>query len=243
MSNLQVVDLTQLRRSCAKCSLRQLCLPARIGSEDIEQLDRLVKRRMSLDRGEALFRAGNSLRNLFVAREGSFKTTSLSESGDQQVIGFHLPGELIGLDALGDGRHRCDAQALEPSTVCEVPLDDLQQIAAQLPSLQMQLMRVIGSSMARDQDHLEMLGRRQATERVLLFLHTLSERYQALGHDARHLHLPMSREDIGSFLGLVIETVSRSFSKLQEDGLIAVHGRRVEVLEPERMQALAHRIA
>jgi len=242
MSLPHIVDIEQLRRSCGQCSLRLLCLPAGIGGEDIQRLDRLVKRRLPLQRGDRLFRTGATLQSLFVAREGSFKTSSLAESGDQQVIGFHLPGELMGLDALGDGRHRCDAEALETAQVCEVPIEQLQTVAAQVPGLQLQLMRVMGRSMGRDQDHLEMLGRRQASDRVLLFLHGLAERYRALGHDPGTLHLPMSREDIASYLGLVIETVSRSFGKLQDDGLIAVRGRRVQVLAPDRMHALAHQM-
>ncbi len=240
MNRPDIVDIERLRRSCGQCSLRELCLPASIGAADVEQLDRLVKRRLPLQRGERLFHAGSSLGHLYVARQGSFKTTTINEAGDQQVIGFHLPGELIGLDALADGRHRCDAEALEPAQVCEVPLSDLQHIASELPGLQKQLMRVIGRSMGRDQDHLEMLGRRQASERVLLFLHSLGERYRALGLDPSTIHLPMTREEIASYLGLVIETVSRSFGKLQDDGLITVRGREVRVLAADRITQLVH---
>jgi CRP/FNR family transcriptional regulator len=243
LNTTTVVDLDQLRRSCGQCSLRQLCLPASIGSEDIQRLDRLVKRRLPLRRGERLFRSGDPLRNLYLARKGSFKTTTLNEAGDEQVVGFHLPGELIGLDALAEGRHRCDAEALEQSDLCEIPMDQLQSIAMQVHGLQVQLLRIMGRSMGRDQDHLEMLGRRQASDRVLLFLHGLRERYLALGRDTDQLHLPMTREEIASYLGLVIETVSRSFGKLQDEGLIAVRGRRVQVLEVEQLEVRAHRMA
>lgn len=243
MNSALVVDLEHLRRSCGQCSLRQLCLPAGIGSEGIARLDALVKRRHETPRGQRLFQVGDELGSIYVARSGSFKTTTLTEEGDQQVIGFHLPGELIGLDALGDGRHRCDAEALEDAQVCEVPMQDLQQVATQVPGLQQQLIKVLGRSMGRDQDHVEMLGRRQASERVLLFLHSLSERFQALGHDGSSIRLPMSRNEIASYLGLVVETVSRSFGKLQDDGLIAVRGRDIRVVEPERLSELVHRIA
>jgi CRP/FNR family transcriptional regulator len=243
MSDAVVVDLARLRRSCSQCTLRQLCLPAGIGAEDIDRLDRIVKRRRSIADKERLFSAGSELKTLYVAREGSFKTVVLSEDGQQHVIGFHLPGELMGLDALGAGRHRCDAVALEPAAVCEVPLDDLERVAAEVPGLQHQLLRVIGGSMGRDQDHMEMLGRRQASERVLLFLHGLAERYRALGHPEGLLVLSMSREDIANYLGLVIETVSRSFTRLQEDGVIAVRGRQVRVLDAVRFAGLAHEAA
>ena len=206
----------------------------------MDRLDRIVKRRRPIARKERLFSAGSELKTLYVARAGSFKTVALSEDGQQQVIGFHLPGELMGLDALGSGHHRCDAEALEPAAVCEVPLGDLERVAAAVPGLQHQLLSVIGGSMSRDQDHMQMLGRRQASERILLFLHGLVERYRALGHPDDLLVLSMSREDIASYLGLVIETVSRSFSRLQDDGVIAVHGRQVRVLDAARFAALAH---
>lgn len=240
MASPAVIDLDHLRRSCGQCSLRQMCLPAGIGSADVARLDRLVKRRRTVARGDHLFRVGASLGNLYVARDGAFKTMIHSDDGQLQVIGFHLPGELLGLDGLGDGRHRCDAVALETANVCEVPLTDLEQIASQVPGLQHQLLRVIGRSMGRDQDHLEMMSRRQATDRVMLFLHGLSERLQSLGHDGQQFSLPMTREEIASYLGLVIETVSRSFTKLQEDGLITVRGRHLRMLAADRIASLVH---
>jgi len=187
-----------------------------------------------------LFLAGSESKTLYVEREGSFKTVAFSEAGQEQVIGFHLPGELIGLDALAAGYHRCDAIALEPAVVCEVPLGDLERVAAQVPGLQHQLLRVIGRSMGLAQDHMEMLGRHQASERVVLFLHGLAERYRAFGHPDNLIVLPMSREDIANYLGLAIETVSRSIRHLRDDGVIAVRGRQVRVLQSARFEALAH---
>lgn len=236
----QVIDIAHLRKSCAQCSLQQLCLPAGITAPDMQRLDQLVQKRRPLERGESLFRAGAPMRSLYVAREGAFKTVALGQDGSAQVIGFHLPGELIGLDGLGDGQHRCEAEALEPAQVCEVPFTELERIAAQIPSLQHQLLRIIGKSMGRDHDHLEMLGRRMADERVALFLHGLSERLRNLGRDPQTFSLPMSREEIASYLGLVIETVSRTFSRLQDEGLIAVRGRKLQILDDKRLNRLAH---
>ena len=235
-----VVDLDTLRRSCGRCSLRQLCLPAGIGLEDVERLDALVKQRRSVARGEHLFRLGAALGQLYVSRDGMFKTVVTSEEGQQQVIGFHLPGELIGLDALGDGRHRCDAIALETAHLCEVPLTELEHIATQIPALQRQLLRIMGRAMGRDQDHLEMMSRRQASDRVLLFLHSLSERFAMLGRDGTRFTLPMTREEIASYLGLVIETVSRSFTRLQDEGIVAVRGREVRLLATDEIARRAH---
>ncbi|MEO6264298.1 MAG: fumarate/nitrate reduction transcriptional regulator Fnr [Luteimonas sp.] len=242
MATPSVIDLAQLRRGCSQCSLQQLCLPAGIDSSELARLDEIVKRRRPVERGERLFRLGDPMRAVYIARDGAFKTICVSEEGEEQVIGFHLPGELIGLDALGSGAHRCEAVALNTANVCEVPFEELASVAAQLPSLQQQLLRVIGQSVGRDHDHMEMLGRRQANERIALFLHGLGERLRHIGQSGTDFRLPMSREDIARFLGLAPETVSRGFTRLQEDGVIAVTGRRVEVLDVAELDHVAHGI-
>lgn len=240
MGNASVIDLDSLRRSCAQCSLRQLCLAAGVESRDLELIDAIVRRKRAVGRGERLFRAGDGLSAIYVAREGAFKTVSTSEEGEEQVVGFHLAGELIGMDALGAGRHRCEAVALVRSDICEIPIERLEYVVTQVPGLQRQLLRVIGSGVDRDQDHMQMLVRRQAGERIALFLHGLTERLRRAGQPGGVIQLPMSRDDIGSFLGLALETVSRGFTRLQEDGVIAVSGRRVEVVDAAALSRLAH---
>lgn len=234
------IDLATLRKGCAHCSVRDLCLPAGIGHGDLLRLDEIVKRKRPVARGERLFHGGDPLASVFVARDGSFKTVSVTEDGDEQVVGFHLPGELVGLDALGTGVHRCEAVALTEANVCEIPMDQLEQVAAQLPTLQKQLLKVIGQSVGRDQDHMQMLVRKQANERIALFLHGLSERLVNIGQSGSALVLPMSREDIARFLGLALETVSRGFTRLQEDGVIEVSGRRVLIANRAELDRLAH---
>lgn len=234
------LDLARLRRSCAKCSLHQLCLPAGVSAQELERLQRIVQRNRRIKRGERLFWPGAPLAGVFVARDGAFKTTVMDESGEEQVLGFHLPGEVIGLDAMGTGVHRCEAVALADAEVCEIPFDQLTAVAAQLPSLQQQLMRVIGQGVDRDQDHLGVLVRRQASERVALFLHGLGERLRTAGLSPTRFRLPMSREDIARFLGLALETVSRGFTRLQDDAVIEVTGRQVNVVDPDRLARMAH---
>ncbi|WP_158601707.1 helix-turn-helix domain-containing protein [Solilutibacter pythonis] len=210
---------------------------------DMERLDEIIRSRRPLAAGVHLFRMGDTMGSVFITRDGAVKTVTYSESGDEQVVGFHLPGELIGLDALSSGQHRCDAIALTAASLCEIPFDQLGGIAAQIPGLQQQLMRVIGMSLDRDQDHKEILVRRQANERIALFLHGLSERLKAIGRDELRLRLPMSRIDIANYLGLALETVSRGFSRLEEDGFISVHGRQVEILDTGALTRLAHGVA
>ncbi len=240
MSEPIPLDIAHLRKSCAHCSLQQLCLPAGIDADELKCLDEIVKLRRPTRRNERLFRIADPLLSLFIAREGAFKTVSISERGEEQIVGFHLPGELIGLDALGHDVHRCEAIALTNASVCEVPLTQLTSVAAQLPRLQQQLLRVIGQGVGRDQDHLNMLVRRQANERIALFLHGLSERYQLIGQSGLQFKLPMSREDIANYLGLALETVSRGFTRLQEDGVISVHGRLIEISDRPQLNRLAH---
>lgn len=240
MSAPVVIDLDQLRSGCRRCTLQDLCLPAGVGAVDLDRLDRIVRRRRPVQRGERLFRPGDALGSLYVARSGAFKTVTPTGDDREQVLGFHLPGELIGLDALGDGEHRCEAIALGTANVCEVPYDELSHVAAEVPGLQQQLLRVIGQSMGRDNDHAGMLVRKHADARVALFLHGLGERYRHIGTSATLFTLPMSREDISSFLGLAFETVSRGLTRLQEDGVIAVAGRRIEILSVPRLVQLAH---
>ena len=234
------LNLARLRRSCAECSVQQLCLPAGVDGEDMGRLDLVARRRRPRARGEVLFRAGDPLHAVYVASEGSFKTVVVNAAGEEHVLGFHLPGELFGLDAVGTGEHRCEAVALVDSRVCELPFDRLAGIAAKLPSLQHQLLRVIGQSANHDHDHVDVLSRRQASERVAMFVHGLSERYRRIGRPADDFHLPMSRDEIARYLGLVLETVSRGFSRLHEEGVIEVHGRRIRILDQHALLAAAN---
>ena len=240
MSEPIPIDLVRLRRSCADCSLGELCLPAGVDRDDLGRLDTLVQRRRPLQRGESLFRAGDPLRSVYVASAGAFKTVVVNASGEEHVLGVHLPGELFGLDAIGSGKHRCEAIALGEAKVCELPFASLSTVAAQLPSLQRQLLRVMGQSADRDHDHVDVLSRRQASERIALFLHGLGERYQRIGQPGDDFQLPMSRDEIARYLGLALETVSRGFTRLHEDAVIEVRGRRVRILDAAALHAVAN---
>lgn len=240
MSEPIPIDLVRLRRSCADCSLGELCLPAGVDRDDLGRLDTLVQRRRPLQRGESLFRAGDPLRSVYVASAGAFKTVVVNASGEEHVLGFHLPGELFGLDAIGSGKHRCEAIALGEAKVCELPFASLSTVAAQLPSLQRQLLRVMGQSADRDHDHVDVLSRRQASERIALFLHGLGERYHRIGQPGDDFQLPMSRDEIARYLGLALETVSRGFTRLHEDGVIDVRGRRVRIVDAAALHAVAN---
>lgn len=234
-----IVDIHELRRSCGHCGLQQLCLPASIGNEDLSKLDTIVKQRRPVDRGTILFHENNAFTSLYVVRSGSFKTHTSMLEGDVQIIGFHLPGEIIGLDALGTDQHQCTVEALERSSVCEVPFSQLSDVATQVAGLQRQLYRVMSREFIRDQEHLIMMGRKQAQARLAIFLRSLSDRFHKLGHDPHEFTLSMSRQDLGNYLGLVVETVSRLFTKFQTQRIIEVNRKLLRIIDPAALAAIA----
>ena len=237
------LDLRLLQKSCASCGLNQLCLPASIGGEDLPRLDQVVQVKKTLDREQTLYAAGQPFRALYVVRSGAFKTYALDSDGEAQVLGFHLPGEIMGLDAIASGRHECSAEALDKSIACEVPYDKLEEIAREVPGLQRQLLRVISREVQHDQRHLVMIGRKVALERLAIFLHSLSQRLERVRRDPLLFVLPMSRRDLANYLGLVIETASRLFSRLAELGVIEVERKTIRILDPVRLRELAGELA
>jgi CRP/FNR family transcriptional regulator, anaerobic regulatory protein len=234
----QVFDIARLRRSCASCGLQQLCLPASIGGDDLRRLDEVVQAKRPLDRSQTLFLPGTPFHSLFVVRSGSFKTYVTNEQGETQILGFHLPGEILGLDAISAEKHQCTAEALERTSVCEVPFAHLSHIALQVPDLQRQLLRVISREVMRDHEHLVMMGRRHAQERLAIFLKSLSERYARIKRDPALLTLPMSRYELANYLGLVVETVSRLFTRFQQLGVLEVRRKNVRILDFDKLEAL-----
>ncbi len=233
-----VVDIEQLRRSCGACALHELCLPAGIDRGDMERLDSAVRDKRTLDRGKTLFRQGDAFHALYVVRSGSLKTYVENPGGEVQVLGFVLPGEILGVAALVNDRHPMTAEALERSSICELPYTQLQQIVGEVPALHRQLMRVISREVVADNSHLVMMGRQQAQERLAIFLQSLADRHGRLSRDASTLTLTMSRYDIANYLGLVVETVSRLFSRMEAAGILVVNRKSVNILRPDLLAQL-----
>lgn len=232
------VDLARLKVACQNCSLFQLCLPVGLDQGDLELLDRIIKRHRPVHRGEHLFRAGDPFQAIYAVRSGSVKTYAVSEDGGEQVTGFHLSGELFGMDAISSGTHCCSAMALERSSVCEIPFDRLEELGARIPSLMRQTVRIMSKEILRDK-HIMQITKNSAPGRLAAFLLGLSERFHERGFTAQEYHLSMSRIDIGNYLGLADETVSRLFTRFQEDGLLAVERKRIRLIDVPRLQAVA----
>lgn len=235
----RAVDVGRLRRSCASCSLRALCLADGLQMADIERLDAVVQQRVPIDSGETLFDAGEAFRNLYVVRGGTMRTTQAGTPGEEQVIGFHLPGELLALDAISSGYHQCTAVALDRTSVCAVPFSQLERVATRVPALQKQLLRIISREMVEDHQHLAALGRRSARERLALFLYSLAVRLERSGHAGDSFNLSMSRGDIASYLGLALETVSRLMTRLAEEGIIAIDRRHLRIIDRDALATVA----
>ncbi|MDR3645745.1 MAG: fumarate/nitrate reduction transcriptional regulator Fnr, partial [Clostridia bacterium] len=196
-----VVNISSIKAACKDCSLRELCLPLGLNEPDLTALDKVIKRRRALKKGEMLYRFGDPLKALYAIRSGSLKTTGLIEDGRAQVTGFYLPGELLGMDAINTDVHPCSAEALETSEVCDIPYTALEDLAQQIPSLQHQLLRIMSREIVRDEGMLMMLGRMSAEERLASCLMSFSRRLARLGDAAVEFKLSMSRQDLGDYLG------------------------------------------
>ena len=226
------------QNGCQTCGMRELCLPAGLTKNELAQLDSIVRRKRPLKRGDHLYRAGNDLQSLYAVRSGFLKSCVLHDDGREQVAGFHMMGELLGMDAIGSGKHMSDSIALEDSEVCEIPFGDLERLGRELPALQHHFHRVMSREIARDYGVMLLLGSMRAEERLAAFLLNLSQRFAARGYSASSFILRMTREEIGSYLGLKLETVSRAFSRFQSDGIVAVRNKDIEIKDPERLRAL-----
>lgn len=226
----------QLRNACSHCSLAQLCLPMGLNENQTRQLDKLVEPGAPLHAEEHLFRIGAPFTTLYAVRSGCFKSYVVDNDGREQVLGFHLPGELIGLDAIYPRRHRCNAVALDTGTVCELPFAELARLAGEIPELQQQIMRLMSKDISTLED---LVADHTADERLAAFLLGLSSRYRHRGYSATRFRLAMPRRDIANYLRLAPETVSRILARFQEDGLVAVERRDLELLDPERLGVVA----
>ena len=236
----KVLDAAALKVACSNCNLRELCLPVGFSNSELERLDSLVATRRACRRGDTLFRSGDPFRSLFAVRTGFFKSRVSSPGGREQVTGFQMAGELLGLDGLSTDRHTCDAVALEDSQVCVIHYVQLEQLLREFPDLQRQFHRVMSREIVRDHGVMFLLGSMRAEERLATFLLNLTQRLQARGFSASALVLRMTREEIGSYLGLKLETVSRAFSKFQDDGVLHVNQRQLRVLDEAALLQLVN---
>jgi CRP/FNR family transcriptional regulator len=230
-SRLAPLTVPALREACSQCNLRELCLPVGLSEQELGQLDELVSLRRRIQRGQHLFRSNDPFEAIYAIKTGFFKTAVLLEDGREQVTGFQMAGEILGLDGIGSEKHACDAIALEDSEVCVIPFADLERHLREIGPLQHHFHKVMSREIVRDHGVMMLLGIMRAEERLAAFLLNLSQRFTARGYSPTEFFLRMTRNEIGSFLGLKLETVSRAFSRFQEEGLIAVHQKHIRILD------------
>jgi CRP/FNR family transcriptional regulator len=225
------------RARCSSCNLRELCLPCGLNCADGEPFGEIEFTRKRVKRGDTLFRAGAAFESLYAVRSGFFKSSVVLEDGRDQVTGFHMAGEILGMDGIGTHSHSADAIALEDSEVCIIPYARLEE-----PALQRQLQKVMSRELVRDQGVMMLLGTMSAEERLAAFLLNLSQRFVARGFASNEFHLRMTRDEIGSYLGLSLETVSRIFSRFQDESLITVQQKHIRILDLSGLKGVMLRV-
>lgn len=235
----EVFPIREFKTHCPKCGMRELCLPAGLDAGALYALDAMVTRQTRLKKGNELYRVGEPFTELYAIRVGSCKTVILAEDGREQIIGYHMLGDIIGMDGVNTERHACDAIALEETDVCALPFALLEEISRAFPALQHNLLRLLSRDIGRDEHMMLALGSMRAEERLAVFLLDLSERYLRRGYSGTEYELRMTREEIGSYLGLKLETVSRLFSRFHEAGLLQVQGRNVKLFDRVSLKQLA----
>ncbi|AXQ15879.1 transcriptional regulator FNR [Shewanella algae] len=224
---------------CHDCSMGTLCIPFTLNTNELDQLDNIIERKKPIQKGEQLFKSGDPLKSLYAIRSGTIKSYTITEQGDEQITGFHLAGDVIGFDGIHAQSHQSFAQALETSMVCEIPFNTLDELSGTMPKLRQQIMRLMSNEIMSDQGMILLLSKKNAEERLAAFISNLAARFGSRGFSPREFRLTMTRGDIGNYLGLTVETISRLLGRFQKAGLIEVKGKYITILDLEELDRLA----
>ena len=229
-----------IKVACSNCNLRELCMPVGLSDSDMQRIDDIVATRRKVKRGTPLFRNGERFTSLYAIRTGFFKTCVATEDGRDQVTGFQMAGEIIGLDGIVNDQHTCDAVALEDAEVCVMPFERIEDLSREVTSLQHHVHKIMSREIVREHGVMLLLGSMRAEERLAAFLLNLVQRLHARGFSQSELILRMTRDEIGSYLGLKLETVSRTFSKFVEEHLVEVKQRYVRILNADGLRQIVN---
>ena len=229
-----------IKVACSNCNLRELCMPMGLSEQELLRVDELVAVRRTVKRGASLFHNGEKFTSLYAIRTGFFKTTVNTEDGRDQVTGFQMAGEIIGLDGIVNEQHTCDAIALEDAEVCVLPFDRIEEISREINSLQRHVHKIMSREIVREHGVMLLLGSMRAEERLAAFLLNLVQRLQARGFSKSELILRMTREEIGSYMGMKLETVSRTFSTFADDGMVEVKQRHIHICDADALKRIVN---
>lgn len=227
-----------IKAACSNCNLRELCMPIGFNAEDMQKLDEVVATRRRVKQGDLLFRDGEPFKSLFAIRTGFFKTCVSTADGREQVTGFQMAGEIIGLDGIVSDHHSCNAVALEDADVCVMPFANVEELSREFPVLQRHVHKIMSREIVRENSMMMLIGNMRSEERLAAFLLNLVQRLHARGFSQSEITLRMSREEIGSYLGMKLETVSRAFSKFSDEGIIEVKQRYVKILDADALKKI-----
>ena len=234
------MDIHSIKVACSSCNLRELCMPVGLNPDEMSRLDSVISTRKRVKRGSALFNNGDRFSSLYAVRSGFFKTRVTSVDGRDQVTGFQMTGEILGMDGIVNDHHSCDAVALEDAEVCVMPFDRIESLSREFSALQHHVHKIMSREIVRDHGVMLLLGSMRAEERLAAFLLNLVQRLHSRGFSQSELVLRMTREEIGSYLGMKLETVSRTFSKFVEEGIIEVKQRHVQIKDTEALRRLVN---
>lgn len=247
--NTQVINLSDempikacahdFQANCNDCRLSSICLPFALESEEIDQLDEIIQRSKPLQKGQHLYRESDEFQSVFAVRSGTMKAYRTTDDGREQVTGFYFPGEVIGMDGISSNAHASSAKALETATVCEIPFASLEKLSAVIPHLQRHFFQLMSREITEDQQLITLLSKSSADERVGTLLLSVSTRNARRSLSATRFRLSMSRVDIGNYLGLTVETVSRVFSRLQKLNVLRVENKEIEILDIDALRKLS----
>ncbi len=225
--------------NCGDCRLASICLPISLQIEDIDKLDDIIQRGRPIHKADHIYYAGDEFTSVYALRSGAVKTVKVTEDGEEQITGFYLPGEILGMDGLATNHHCNSAIALETSAICEIPFTRLEELSTQLPTLQRRFFQLMSKEITQDQQLITLLSKNSAEERIGAILLSISSRNHNRGLSPLDFFLPMSRSDIGNYLGLTIETVSRVFSRLNKLGIIELDKKHVVIKDLDALKNLS----
>jgi len=225
--------------SCNECGLKKLCFPLGLDKADVLRLDAIVKRKNPLHKGEALFSTGQNFQSVYAVRAGGFKVSTVNAAGEDQILGFYLPGDILGADALSTGKHVSTALAFDTSTVCEIPFHELERLSLQLPSLNHQMLSMMSKELVDERMHAELLARKSADERIALFVLWLARRQERRGFNGQEFRLGLLHRDVALYLGLTPETVSRILARLSDEQVLTWRNKQVRIIDFKALSTLA----
>ena len=226
--------------NCGNCRLNAICLPLALESKDIDQLDDIIQRSKPIQKNQHLYREGDDFQSVYAVRSGTLKAYKTTDSGSEQVTGFHFPGEILGMDGISNNTHASSAKALETAAICEIPFSSLEKLSTLLPNLQRHFFQLMSREITEDQQLITLLSKNSADERIASLMLSISTRNARRKLSATHFRLPMSRVDIGNYLGLTVETVSRVFGRMQKLELLRVDNKEIEILDAAGLRDIAN---